>query len=117
MRPPRVTIRSVASEAGVSVTTVSNVLNGRDEQMGADTRERVLAAMKRLGYHPNRLAQGLVTRRTATIGLNEPIALGGVEPLHSSGLQRTSPLREETTSGNRARREVEDRVPASAVEP
>lgn len=69
MRRPRVTIRSVASEAGVSVTTVSNVLNGRHEQMGAATRERVLAAMKRLGYHPNRLAQGLATRRTATIGL------------------------------------------------
>lgn len=69
MRPPRVTIRSVASEAGVSISTVSNVLNGRHEQMSADTRERVLAAMDRLGYHPNHLAQSLVTRRTATIGL------------------------------------------------
>jgi LacI family transcriptional regulator len=69
MRQPRVTIRSVAKEAGVSITTVSNVLNGRHEQMGVDTRDRVLAAMKRLGYHPNHLAQSLVTRRTATIGL------------------------------------------------
>jgi LacI family transcriptional regulator len=69
MRPPRVTIRSVASEAGVSISTVSNVLNGRHEQMSAETRERVLAAMERLGYYPNHLAQSLVTRRTATIGL------------------------------------------------
>lgn len=69
MRSPRVTIRSVASEAGVSITTVSNVLNGRHEQMAVDTRDRVLAAMERLGYRPNHLAQSLVTRRTATIGL------------------------------------------------
>lgn len=69
MRPQRVTIRSVASEAGVSITTVSNVLNGRHEQMRTDTLERVLATMQRLGYHPNHLAQSLATRRTATIGL------------------------------------------------
>jgi LacI family transcriptional regulator, galactose operon repressor len=65
----RVTIRSVASEAGVSISTVSNVLNGRHEQMGAETLERVQAAMDRLGFRPNRLAQSLATNRTATIGL------------------------------------------------
>jgi LacI family transcriptional regulator len=65
----RVTIRSVASEAGVSVSTVSNVLNGRHGQMTPETRERVLSAMERLGYRPNLIAQSLVTNRTATIGL------------------------------------------------
>ena len=40
---------------------------------------------------------------TATIRLNEPVAFGGVEPLHSSGLQRTCPhVRRETTPGNHA---------------
>jgi DNA-binding LacI/PurR family transcriptional regulator len=69
MRASRVTIRSVAVEAGVSITTVSNVLNGRNEQMAAETRSRVLDAMDRLGYRPNFVAQSLVTNRTATIGL------------------------------------------------
>jgi len=69
MESRRVTIRSVAGEAGVSITTVSNVLNGRHEQMAPETRERVQAAMERLGYRPNRVAQSLVTNRTATIGL------------------------------------------------
>jgi LacI family transcriptional regulator len=69
MRTTRVTIRSVAAEAGVSITTVSNVLNGRHEQMAAGTRSRVLTAMERLGYRPNHVAQSLVTSRTATIGL------------------------------------------------
>ncbi len=65
----RVTIRSVAIEAGVSVSTVSNVLNGRHGQMTPETRERVLSAMERLGYRPNLIAQSLVTKRTATIGV------------------------------------------------
>ncbi|MGH2561653.1 MAG: LacI family DNA-binding transcriptional regulator [Thermomicrobiales bacterium] len=69
MHAPRVTIRSVAAEAGVSITTVSNVLTGRHKQMATETRSRVLDAMTRLGYRPNLIAQSLVTSRTATIGL------------------------------------------------
>lgn len=65
----RTTIRSVAREAGVSITTVSNVLNGRHQQMAAETLLRVQSAMDRLGYRPNSLAQSLVTNRTGTIGL------------------------------------------------
>src|SRR5262249_43848378 len=69
MTKRRATIRSVAGEAGVSITTVSNVINGRHEQMAPETLDRVLSAMERLGYRPNRVAQSLVTSRTATIGL------------------------------------------------
>ena len=69
MREQRVTIRSVAEAAGVSMSTVSNVLSGRHEQMAPETRERVLAAIERLNYRPNHVARGLVTGRTATIGL------------------------------------------------
>ena len=65
----RATIRAVASEAGVSISTVSNVISGRHHQMSSDTRERVLAAMERLNYRPNQVARSLVTNRTATIGL------------------------------------------------
>lgn len=65
----RATIRSVAGEAGVSISTVSNVINGRHEQMAPETLERVREAMERLGYQPNHVAQSLVTNRTATIGV------------------------------------------------
>jgi LacI family transcriptional regulator len=65
----RTTIRAVAREAGVSPSTVSNVLNGRHAEMAAETLARVQTAMDRLGYRPNRLARSLATRRTATVGL------------------------------------------------
>ncbi len=65
----RVTIRAVAEEAGVSISTVSNVASGRHHQMKPETRERVLAAMEKLRYRPNQVARSLVTSRTSTIGL------------------------------------------------
>ncbi len=65
----RVTIRAVAEEAGVSISTVSNVVSGRHHQMKPETRERVLAAMEKLRYRPNHVARSLVTSRTSTIGL------------------------------------------------
>src|SRR4029450_3798857 len=68
MPDERVTIRSVANAAGVSVSTVSNVVSGRHQQMSAETRERVLAAMQSLNYHPHH-APRLATKRTPALGL------------------------------------------------
>lgn len=65
----RPTIRDVARAAGVSVTTVSNVLNGRTGSMTPETHDRVRQAIEDLHYHRNDLARGLVRRRTSTIGL------------------------------------------------
>ncbi len=65
----RATIKDVARAAGVSVTTVSNVLNGRTGSMTPETHLRVQEAIEELGYHRNDLARGLVRRRTSTIGL------------------------------------------------
>lgn len=64
----RVTIIDVAKEAGVSRQTVSRAINNQGE-IRAETRERVLKAVKRLGYRPNRVARGMVTQRMQTIGL------------------------------------------------
>jgi LacI family transcriptional regulator len=64
-----VTIRDVARVAGVSLSTVSQVLNGRLGYASADTRDRVLTAARELNYRPNALARGLVTSRTGTLGL------------------------------------------------
>jgi LacI family transcriptional regulator len=64
----RVTLRDVATLAGVSHQTVSRVINN-SERVNPKTRERVEAAIHELGYRPNRLAQSLVTQKTRTVGL------------------------------------------------
>jgi LacI family transcriptional regulator len=63
-----VTMRDVAREAGVSIKTVSRVVNDQGEISEA-TRQRVLAVIKELGYRPSRLARALVTQKTQTVGL------------------------------------------------
>jgi DNA-binding LacI/PurR family transcriptional regulator len=62
----RVSIRDVAREAGVSVTTVSHALNGKG-RLNADTRRRVREVADRLGYRPNPAARSLVSGRTGLI--------------------------------------------------
>jgi LacI family transcriptional regulator len=67
--PSRVRISDVASAAGVSIATVSASLNDVESaRISADTRARVRAVADRLGYVPNRLAQGLRVQRSGTIG-------------------------------------------------
>lgn len=62
------TIRDAASAAGVSVATVSRVINGSGP-VSATARERVERAVAELGYRPNALARSLRTESTGTIGL------------------------------------------------
>lgn len=69
MRRQTVTMRDVATRAQVSVSTVSQVLNGNAHYVGRVKRERVLAAIKELNYRPNAIARSMVKRRTTTIGL------------------------------------------------
>jgi LacI family transcriptional regulator len=67
--PGRVRISDVASTAGVSIATVSASLNEVESaRISADTRARVREVADRLGYVPNRLAQGLRAQRSGTIG-------------------------------------------------
>lgn len=66
-----VTMRDVATSAGVSVKTVSNVLNGYPHVREA-TREKVTAAVKALGYHMNFAARNLRSGRTGMIMLALP---------------------------------------------
>lgn len=66
----RVRITDVAAAAGVSPATVSVVLNDVDgARVATETRERIRAAAAHLGYTPNKVARGLRTQRTHTVGL------------------------------------------------
>jgi LacI family transcriptional regulator len=70
MAQRRVTSHEVAKLAGVSQSTVSIVLTGKQSIRISDaTRQRVLQAAHQLGYHPNAAARALVRQQTRTIGL------------------------------------------------
>lgn len=65
------TIKDIAKLAGVSVGTVSHVLNGT-ACVRRETREKVLKAIEKLDYHPNSIARSLRRRKTGTIGFVMP---------------------------------------------
>jgi DNA-binding LacI/PurR family transcriptional regulator len=62
------TIKDVAKEAGVSIATVSYVLNDRKDMVSDKTRLHVLEIAKRLGYRPNIIARNLQSSRTKLVG-------------------------------------------------
>lgn len=65
------TIYDVAREAGVSMATVSRVMNGT-AVVKEETKRKVLNAIEQLGYRPNAVARGLASKRTKTIGVIVP---------------------------------------------
>jgi LacI family transcriptional regulator len=65
----RARISDVAAAAGVSVTTVSLVMNDVESRISDETRQRVREAARAVGYAPNSVARGLRTQRTRTVGL------------------------------------------------
>lgn len=102
-----VTLRDVAVVAGVSVKTVSNVINGYPHVSTA-TRSRVEDAVRTLGYRPNLQARGLRTGRTNVIALGVPrldeayfaeVAAHVIEAADQRGLT----VLVEQTSGDRQR--------------
>jgi LacI family transcriptional regulator len=66
-----ITIKDLAGELGLSITTISRALGGYSD-VGEATRKRVIEAAQALGYRPNRNAQRLVTRRTHNIAWVQP---------------------------------------------
>lgn len=65
------TIYEVSELAGVSLATVSRVVNNSDK-VAAKTREKVEAAMRELGYRPNSIAQSLASNRSNSVGVLVP---------------------------------------------
>jgi LacI family transcriptional regulator len=72
MASNRLTIRQIAEMAGVSIATVSRVLNGRDD-VAPETREAVTRVIRENGYTANRSARGLSAGRTGLIGVLVPL--------------------------------------------
>lgn len=66
-----ITIYDVAREAGVSMATVSRVVNG-NKNVKENTRQRVLSVIERLDYRPNAVARGLASKKTTTVGVVVP---------------------------------------------
>ncbi|WP_102126503.1 LacI family DNA-binding transcriptional regulator [Deinococcus planocerae] len=67
-RPRRATAADVAQEAGVSQSTVSRVFSD-DGRLTRETKDRVRAVARELGYRPHAVARSLITRRTNIVGL------------------------------------------------
>lgn len=68
------TIKDIARECGVSAMTVSAVINNKQGEVSAPTRERVLDAMRRMKYRPNAVARGLVGKHMKAIGIADRLA-------------------------------------------
>ena len=64
-----VTIEDIANEAGVSATTVSNVIHGRTNKVSAMTVELINEIIRRRGYVPNMSARAMKTRSTRVVAL------------------------------------------------
>lgn len=68
----KITIKDIAEMCGVSVTTVSLVLNNKKVRTSVQTKQKILEIAQKYNYAPNSLAVGLVTHRTNTIALLVP---------------------------------------------
>ena len=107
-------MKRIAGELGVSITTVSKVLNNRSD-IGHATRARVLAKVAELGYQPNAVARSLTLRRTHTLGIVIPDLMhsffveivAGIESVASAPRLRPAALQLERGSGARSAQEVE----------
>lgn len=90
----KITIKEIAKEAGVSIATVSMILNNKDHSITNATRMRVLEIVKKHNYIPNAMAGSLVTQKTHLVGLILPditnpffpgIARGAEDKANESG--------------------------------
>lgn len=68
----RTTIKDIAKATGLSITTVSLVLNGKSNRISSKNRKLIKDTAKNLNYRPNKLAVGLIKKVTNTIGLIIP---------------------------------------------
>lgn len=68
----KLTIKDIAKEAGVSITTVSQILNNKGHRFSEKTREKVLEIVAEHNYKPDIVAQSMITKKSKTIGMIVP---------------------------------------------
>ena len=106
-RPSSVTIRDVARAAGVSIATVSRVLNDA-ARVTDETRDRVRSVVDKLGYSPHGGARSLITRRTRTLGVLLPELSGEFFSEFLRGIDETAKQQGFLTLVTSARREANE---------
>lgn len=89
-------IRQVAKKAGVSVATVSRVMN-HPEYVASETREKIEAVIGDLGYTPNWFARGLNFKKTGTIGIMIPNILNPAHMEIAKGVEDIAHQKDYTT--------------------
>ncbi len=94
-RHSAVTLKDIAEKAGVSVTTVSRILNGSDNAIPIreDTRQRVFSIAAKLGYKPNLLARGLRGSASSLLGviardISDPFHIQILQGIHNAATRR-----------------------------
>lgn len=87
-----VTLREVSREAGVGASTVSRVLRNQGS-FSARTRDRVLQAVEKLGYVPNRLAGALASAGSNLVGIVIPRCTTSSFPISCAGSRGSSTAR------------------------
>ncbi|MCX7820123.1 MAG: LacI family transcriptional regulator [Brevinematales bacterium] len=73
-----VTMADVAKKAGVSIMTVSRVINGVKGKVSEETRKKVLEIVKELNYYPNSVGRALHGSKLKTIGVVSPLITAGI---------------------------------------
>lgn len=68
----KLTIKDIANKAGVSITTVSHILNDKGSRFSDETREKVLKVVEEYNYKPDFVARSMVTKRSKSIGMIVP---------------------------------------------
>jgi DNA-binding LacI/PurR family transcriptional regulator len=84
-----VTLKQVAERSGVSISTVSRVMNGHTSVAG-DIRTKVLRAARELDYQPNRLARSLKSARSNILGLLLPNMVNPFFPIIAEAVEETA---------------------------
>lgn len=88
----KTTITDVARYAGVSVSTVSVVVNNSEKFVEPRLRERILSAVKELNYYPNSIARSLKNQKTKTIGVVMPNITTPVTPIMVRTIQKITAI-------------------------
>lgn len=88
-----ITIKDIAAACGVSISTVSNVLNGKTNKVSKEVAEKILAVVDEKGYKPNYLAKNLRAASTKTIGvIAEDLILFSTTPMIEGVMQRAEEM-------------------------